>query len=155
MLISNPPGYWSTGGRLDQDAVVEYGNDQLGALSFIMVAGAAVLGYFYPPVTHNLTTSCASSGSFSSTSSKCGPHNTICTTLTSCMTADTNGTLRPTTLQNKPQISTDLNYLIIATPLQTRYATSTSRSSTSSLGRPPSASFVVYREVRRTQGRTK
>jgi len=36
MLISNPLAYWSTGGRSDQDAVVEYGKDQSEASLCIM-----------------------------------------------------------------------------------------------------------------------
>jgi hypothetical protein len=37
MLISNPLGYWSTGGRSDQDAVVEYGKDQFEASLRIVI----------------------------------------------------------------------------------------------------------------------
>lgn len=54
MLISNPLEYWSTGGRSDQDAVVEYGKDQSEGFFASWQHDAAVPGYFNPvpsPIT--------------------------------------------------------------------------------------------------------
>jgi hypothetical protein len=61
MLISNPLGYWSTGERSDQDAVVEYGKDQPEASLCIMITGCR--RSWLPlsrPIAHNLTVSCKS-----------------------------------------------------------------------------------------------
>jgi hypothetical protein len=61
MLISNPLGYWSTGERSDQDAVVEYGKDQPEASLCIMVTGCRHSWLLLcRPIAHNFTASCKS-----------------------------------------------------------------------------------------------
>jgi hypothetical protein len=54
MLISNPLGYWSTGERSDQDAVVKYGKDQREASLCIMVTGCRRSWLLLSrPIAHN------------------------------------------------------------------------------------------------------